>query len=37
MLVIDDGWSVAGRLATSIAHAERMIQRAERANRPGSC
>jgi len=34
MLVIDDGWSSAPGWATRIAHAERLIQRAERANRP---
>lgn len=34
MLVIDDGWSSAPGWATRITHAERLIQRAERANRP---
>ncbi len=34
MLVIDDGWSSAPGWTTRIAHAERLIQRAERANRP---
>jgi hypothetical protein len=34
MLVIDDGWSSAPGWATRISHAERLIQRAERANRP---
>jgi len=34
MLVIDDGWSSAPGWSTRIAHAERLIQRAERANRP---
>jgi hypothetical protein len=33
MLVIDDGWSSAPGWTTRIAHAERLIQRAERANR----
>lgn len=34
LLVIDDGWSSAPGWATRLAHAERLIQRAERANRP---
>ncbi len=34
MLVIDDGWSSAPGWTTRIAHAERLIQRAERAQRP---
>ena len=34
MLVIDDGWSSAPGWTTRIAHAERLIQRAERASRP---
>src|SRR5580704_12644349 len=34
LLVIDDGWSSAPGWTTRIAHAERLIQRAERANRP---
>ena len=34
MLVIDDGWSSAPGWSTRTAHAERLIQRAERANRP---
>ncbi|MDP3241459.1 MAG: BatA domain-containing protein, partial [Reyranella sp.] len=34
LLVIDDGWSSAPGWATRTAHAERLIQRAERANRP---
>src|SRR5262245_46485466 len=34
MLVIDDGWSSAPGWTTRIAHAERLIQRAERAKRP---
>ncbi|HTB38837.1 MAG TPA: DUF4159 domain-containing protein, partial [Reyranella sp.] len=34
MLVIDDGWSSAPGWTTRIAHAERLIQRAERTNRP---
>jgi Domain of unknown function (DUF4159)/Aerotolerance regulator N-terminal len=34
MLVIDDGWSSAPGWTTRIAHAERLIQRADRANRP---
>ena len=33
LLVIDDGWSSAPGWATRLAHAERLIQRAERANR----
>ena len=33
LLVIDDGWSSAPGWTTRIAHAERLIQRAERANR----
>jgi hypothetical protein len=33
LLVIDDGWSAAPGWATRIAHAERLIQRAERAGR----
>ena len=33
MLVIDDGWSSAPGWTTRIAHAERLIQRAERASR----
>ncbi len=33
MLIIDDGWSSAPGWTTRIAHAERLIQRAERANR----
>ena len=35
MLVIDDGWSSAPGWTTRIAHAERLIQRAERAQPPG--
>lgn len=34
LLVIDDGWSSAPGWTTRIAHAERLIQRAERAARP---
>ncbi|HYX02824.1 MAG TPA: DUF4159 domain-containing protein [Reyranella sp.] len=34
LLVIDDGWSSAPGWTTRIAHAERLIQRAERAQRP---
>jgi hypothetical protein len=34
LLVIDDGWSSAPGWSTRTAHAERLIQRAERANRP---
>lgn len=34
LLVIDDGWSSAPGWSARIAHAERLIQRAERANRP---
>ncbi|MBV8188603.1 MAG: DUF4159 domain-containing protein [Alphaproteobacteria bacterium] len=34
MLVIDDGWSSAPGWTTRMAHAERLIQRAERAQRP---
>src|SRR5262249_12804240 len=34
LLVIDDGWSSAPGWSTRIAHAERLIQRAERAQRP---
>lgn len=34
LLVIDDGWSSAPGWSTRVAHAERLIQRAERANRP---
>lgn len=34
LLVIDDGWSSAPGWATRTAHAERLIQRAERAHRP---
>ncbi len=34
MLVIDDGWSSAPGWTTRLAHAERLIQRAERAQRP---
>ncbi len=34
LLVIDDGWSSAPGWTTRIAHAERLIQRAERAKRP---
>ena len=34
LLVIDDGWSSAPGWTTRIAHAERLIQRAERAGRP---
>ena len=34
LLVMDDGWSSAPGWATRTAHAERLIQRAERANRP---
>ena len=34
LLVIDDGWSSAPGWTTRLAHAERLIQRAERANRP---
>jgi hypothetical protein len=34
LLVIDDGWSSAPGWTTRITHAERLIQRAERANRP---
>lgn len=34
MLVIDDGWSSAPGWTARIAHAERLIQRAERAQRP---
>lgn len=34
MLVVDDGWSSAPGWTTRIAHAERLIQRAERAKRP---
>jgi Domain of unknown function (DUF4159)/Aerotolerance regulator N-terminal len=34
VLVIDDGWSSAPGWTTRIAHAERLIQRAERAKRP---
>lgn len=34
MLVIDDGWASAPGWSTRITHAERLIQRAERANRP---
>lgn len=34
VLVIDDGWSSAPGWTTRIAHAERLIQRAERAQRP---
>src|SRR5471030_2494909 len=33
VLVIDDGWSSAPGWITRIAHAERLIQRAERSNR----
>jgi len=33
LLVIDDGWSSAPGWATRMAHAERLIQRAERTNR----
>ena len=33
LLVIDDGWSSAPGWTTRLAHAERLIQRAERANR----
>src|SRR5262249_48376401 len=33
LLVIDDGWSSAPGWTTRIAHAERLIQRAERAGR----
>jgi hypothetical protein len=33
LLVIDDGWSSAPGWTTRIAHAERLIQRAERGNR----
>ena len=33
LLVIDDGWSSAPGWTTRIAHAERLIQRAERSNR----
>lgn len=33
-LVIDDGWSSAPGWTTRIAHAERLIQRAERGQRP---
>jgi hypothetical protein len=33
LLVIDDGWSSAPGWTTRMAHAERLIQRAERANR----
>ena len=34
LLVIDDGWSSAPGWTTRIAHAERLIQRAERGGRP---
>src|SRR5260370_1918870 len=34
LLVIDDGWSPAPGWTTRIAHAERLIHRAQRANRP---
>jgi hypothetical protein len=34
LLVIDDGWAAAPGWTTRIAHAERLIQRAERAGRP---
>ncbi|MFO1082107.1 MAG: DUF4159 domain-containing protein [Reyranellaceae bacterium] len=34
LLVIDDGWSSAPGWTTRMAHAERLIQRAERAQRP---
>ena len=34
LLVIDDGWSSAPGWTTRLTHAERLIQRAERANRP---
>ncbi len=34
LLVIDDGWSSAPGWATRMAHAERLVQRAERAGRP---
>jgi len=34
VLVIDDGWSSAPGWPTRLAHAERLIQRAERAGRP---
>ncbi|WP_421996471.1 DUF4159 domain-containing protein [Reyranella sp.] len=34
LLVIDDGWSSAPGWTTRIAHAERLIQRAERTQRP---
>jgi len=34
MLVIDDGWSSAPGWTTRMAHAERLIQRAERGQRP---
>jgi hypothetical protein len=33
LIVIDDGWSSAPGWTTRIAHAERLIQRAERAGR----
>src|SRR5260370_15589426 len=36
LLVIDDGWSSAPGWATRMAHAERLIQRAERTNRLGA-
>ena len=35
LLVIDDGWSSAPGWTTRIAHAERLIQRAERGRPPG--
>ncbi len=34
LLVIDDGWAAAPGWTTRIAHAERLIQRADRAGRP---
>lgn len=34
LLVVDDGWASAPGWSTRTAHAERLIQRAERANRP---
>ncbi|HYD05774.1 MAG TPA: DUF4159 domain-containing protein [Reyranella sp.] len=34
LVVIDDGWSSAPGWTTRLAHAERLIQRAERAGRP---
>jgi hypothetical protein len=34
LLVIDDGWSSAPGWTTRIAHAERLLERAERAKRP---